>query len=183
MGGIPPSAHNSLYSPLGTIKPVIQKNSVYGDRTTVQIRTGDLDEEGFCAEDTRQDFELPRPISRTHSEPGLSGSQRTEPRKIPIVGSSSEKESKQSPMKEDTSGRKSDKHADIVERSSTFISELMAHAAESMDIPRLLCDIKKTPVEDQQVWLKACDEEMESRADQKIWKLVDLPPSRKPVKC
>ena len=70
------------------------------------------------------DFELPRPIPRTYSETGPSGSQWTGPRNVPATGSSSEEESKQSPIKEDTSGRKSDKHADIVKRSSTFIFEL-----------------------------------------------------------
>ena len=78
------------------------------------------------------------------------------------MGSSSEEESEKSPMKEDTSGEKSDKRADKVEWSSAFISELIAHAAESLDIPRLFRNIKKMPVEDQEGWLKACDEEMKS---------------------
>ena len=59
----------------------------------------------------------------------------------------------------------------------------MAYAAESLDVPRLFHDIKKMPMEDQEDWLKACDEEMKSLADRKVWKLVDLPPGRKPVKC
>ena len=113
----------------------------------------------------RQGFELPQPISRTHSEPGPSGSQWTELRNIPVTGSSSEEESEKSLMKEDTSGEKSDKHADKVEWSSAFISELIAHAAESLDVPRLFRDIQKMPVEDQEGWLKACDEEMKSLAD------------------
>ena len=131
----------------------------------------------------RQGFELPQPISRTHSEPGPSGSQWTEPRNVPATGSSSEEESKQSPMEENTSREKSDKHADKVEWSSTFISELMAHAAKSSDIPRLFRDIKKMPMEDQEDWLKTCDEEMKSLANRKFWKLVDLPSGRKPIKC
>ena len=96
----------------------------------------------------RQGFELPQPITRTHSEPGPSGSQWTELRDVPVMGSSSGKESEPSPMKEDTSGEKSDKHANGVKWSSAFISELMAHAAESSDVPRLYRDIKKMPVED-----------------------------------
>ena len=59
----------------------------------------------------------------------------------------------------------------------------MAHTAESSDVPRLFCDIKKMPMEDQESWLKVCDEEMKSLTDRKVWKLVDLPPGRKPVKC
>ena len=58
-----------------------------------------------------------------------------------------------------------DKRADKVEWSSAFISELMAHAVESSDIPRQYCDIKKMPLEDQEGWLKACDEEMKSLAN------------------
>ena len=53
-----------------------------------------------------------------------------------MVGSPSEEESKQSSTKEDTNGEKSDNHADKVEWPSVFISELMAHAVESLDIPR-----------------------------------------------
>ena len=64
-----------------------------------------------------------------------------------------------------------------------FFFELMAHAAEFSDIPGQYRNIKKIPLEDQEGWLKACDEEMKSLADQKVWKLVDLPPGRKPVKC
>ena len=97
-----------------------------------------------------------------------------------MTGSSSEEESDQSPMKEDTSGEKSDKHADKVEWSTAFISELMAHTIESSDVPRLYRDIKKMPAEDQDGWRKACDEKILSL---KVWKLVDLPPGRKPVKC
>ena len=60
----------------------------------------------------RQGFELHQPISRTHPEPGPSGSQWTEPRNVPVTESSSKEESKQSPTKEDSNGEKSDKHAD-----------------------------------------------------------------------
>ena len=116
----------------------------------------------------RQGFELPRPISRTYSEPGPSGSQWTELRNIPTMGSSSEEESKQSPMKENTSGEKSDKYANKVEWSSAFISELMAHTAESLDIPRQYHNIQKMPMEDQEGWLKACDEEIKSLADRNV---------------
>ena len=131
----------------------------------------------------RQGFELPQPISRTHSEPTPSGNQWTEPRENPMMGNSSEEESEPSLMREDSSGEKSDKRADKVEWSSAFIYELMAHAMESLDIPRLYCDIKKMPMEDQEGWLKACDEEMKSLTDRKVWKLVDIPPGRKPIKC
>ena len=30
---------------------------------------------------------------------------------------------------------------------------------------------------------KACDDEMKSLADQKVWKLIDLPPGQKTVQC
>ena len=82
-----------------------------------------------------------------------------------MTRNSSEEESKPSPMREDINEGKLDKHTNTVEWSSTFISELMAHAAESSDIPRLFHDIKKRPKEDQEGWLKACDEEMKSLAD------------------
>ena len=166
-----------------TIRPVIQKDSIYGDRSPVQIEQEIRTEKDFVQKILRQGFELPQPISRTHSEPGPSGSQWTEPRNVPVTGSSSEEESEQSPTKEDSNGEKSDKHADKVVWSSAFISELMAHTAESLDIPRQYCDIKKMPMEDQEGWRRACDEEIKSLADRKVWKLVDLPPGRKPVKC
>ena len=73
--------------------------------------------------------------------------------------------------------------AEKVELSSSFISELLAHAIESLNVPKFLRDIKKMPIEDQKDWEKACDDQMKSLADQKVWKLVDLPPGRKRVKC
>ena len=82
-----------------------------------------------------------------------------------MTGPPSEEESEPSPMQENTSREKSDKHADKVEWSFAFISELMAHAAESSDIPRLFCNIKKMPMEDREDWLKACDKEMKSLTD------------------
>ena len=169
--------------PQRAIRPVIQKDSVYGDRTPIQIEQETQTEKDFVQKILRQGFELPQPISRTHSEPLPSGSQWTEPRNNPMTGNSSEEESEPSPMQKDTSGASSDKRANKVKWSSAFISELMAHAAESSDIPRQYHNIKKMPLEDQKGWLKACDEEMKSLADQKVWKLVDLPPGQKPVKC
>ena len=70
-----------------------------------------------------------------------------------------------------------------IELSSSFISGLFAHAIESSDIPKFFCEIKKMPIEDQKDWEKACDDEMKSLADRKVWKLVDLPPGQKTVKC
>ena len=169
--------------PQRTIRPVIQKDSVYSDQTPVQIEQEIQTEKDFMQKILKQGFELPQPISRTHSEPLPSGSQWTELRDNPMTGNSSEEESEPSPMRKDTSRESLDKHANKVEWSSTFISELMAHAAESLDIPRQYCNIKKMPLEDQEGWLKACDEEMKSLTDQKVWKLVDLSPGRKPVKC
>ena len=55
--------------------------------------------------------------------------------------------------------------AEKVELSSSFISELLAHAIESSDIPKFFRDIKKMPKEDQKDWEKACDDEMKSLAD------------------
>ena len=82
-------------------------------------------------------------------------------------------------MKKDTSGEKSDKHADKVEWSSTFISELMAHTVESLDIPRQYRNTKKMPVEDQEDWLKGLWRWNEVTRWSKVWKLVDLPPGWK----
>ena len=66
--------------------------------------------------------------------------------------------------------------------SPAFVPELMAHTVEFLVIPRQNHDTKKMPLEDQEDWLKACDDAMKSLAGQKFWKLVDLPPDRKPVK-
>ena len=151
--------------PQRAIRPVIQKDLVYGDQTPVQIEQEIWTEKDFVQKILRQGFELLKPISRTHSEPLPSGSQWTEPRDNPMTGNSSEEESEPSPMRKDTSRESSDKRADKVEWSSAFISELMAHAAESSDISRQYRDIKKMPLEDQEGWLKACDEEMKSLAD------------------
>ena len=151
--------------PQRAIRPVVRKDLAYGDRTPVQIEQEIQTEKDFVQKILRQGFKLPQPIFRTHLEPTPSGSQWTELRDNPMTGNSSEKKSEPSLMREDTSGEKSDKRADKVEWSSTFISELMAHAVESLDIPRLYCDIKKMPAEDQEGWLKACDEEMKSLVD------------------
>ena len=169
--------------PQRTIKPVIKKDLVYGDRSPVQIEQEIRMEKDFVQKILKQGFELPQPITTMHSEPGPSGHQWTEPREVPVMGSSSEEESEPSPMKEDTSGEKSDKHANKVKWSAAFISELMAHATEFLDVLRLYRDIKKMPAEDQDGWRKACDEEIQSLTDRKVWKLVDLPPGRKPIKC
>ena len=42
--------------------------------------------------------------------------------------------------------------AEKVELSSSFISELLAHPIESLDVPKFFCDIKKLPIEDQKGW-------------------------------
>ena len=55
--------------------------------------------------------------------------------------------------------------AEKVKLSSSFISELLAHAVESLDVPKFFHDIKKMPIEDQKDWEKACDDEMKSLAD------------------
>ena len=165
--------------PQRTTKLVTKKDSAYGDQTPVQIKQEIRMEKDFVQKILRQGFE----IFRTHSKPALSGSQHVDPRDVPMAGNSSEEESEPSSMQEDMNGEKLDKQANNVEWSSAFIFELMAHAAESSDIPRLFHDIKKMPKEDQEGWLKASDEEMKSLTDRNVWKLVDLPPGRKPVKC
>ena len=66
--------------PQRTIRPVIQKDSVYSDQTPVQIEQEIQTEKDFMQKILKQGFELPQPISRTHSEPLPSGSQWTEPR-------------------------------------------------------------------------------------------------------
>ena len=55
--------------------------------------------------------------------------------------------------------------AEKVELFSSFISELLAHAIESSEIPKFYHDIKKMPIEDQGDWIKACDDETKSLAD------------------
>ena len=79
-------------------------------------------------------------------------------------------------MPGNSSEEESNHMAEKVELSSSFISELLAHAIESSDILKFFRDIKKMPKEDQKDWEKACDDEMKSLADRKVWKLVDLPP-------
>ena len=77
--------------------------------------------------------------------------------------------------------KKSDKHADKkVEWSYTFFSERMAHTVESLDIPRQNHDTKKMPLEDQEDWLKACDEEMKSLADQNFGNWLIYPQIENP---
>ena len=84
--------------PQRAIRPVIQKDSVYGDRTPVQIEQEIQTEKDFVQKILRQGFELLQPISRTRSEPLPSSSQWTEPRDNPMMGNSSEEESEPSPM-------------------------------------------------------------------------------------
>ena len=56
--------------------------------------------------------------------------------------------------------------AEKVELSSSFISVLLAHTIESLKVPKFYCDIKKMPIEDQEGWVKACNDKMKSLADQ-----------------
>ena len=65
----------------------------------------------------------------------------------------------------------------------SFLNYWLMLYIESSDIPKFFCDIKKMPKEDQKDWEKACDDEMKSLADRKVWKLVDLPPGCKAIKC
>ena len=59
--------------------------------------------------------------------------------------------------------------------SYAFFAELLTCAVETIDLPKFFCDIKKMPTEDQSDWILACDDEIKSLADRKIWTLVDLP--------
>ena len=52
-------------------------------------------------------------------------------------------------MQENSSEEEPNCMAEKVELSSPFISELLAHAIESLDILKFFCDIKKMPIEDQ----------------------------------
>ena len=150
--------------PIRTIKPVIQKDSIYGNRTPIQIEQQIRTEQDFVRKVLRQGYQKqPDPIPSQSTDP------RSEDRDIPIPGNSSEEES--------------NRMAEKVKLSSSFISELLAHAIESSDIPKFFRDIKKMPKGDQKDWEKACDDEMKSLADRKVWKLVDLPPGHKTVKC
>ena len=150
--------------PIRTIKPVIQKDLIYGNQTPTQIEQQIRTEQDFVRKVLRQGYqEQPDPIPLQSPDP------RSENRDIPILGNSSEEES--------------NRMAEKVELSSSFISELLAHTIESSDVPKFFHDIKKMPKEDQKDWEKACDNEMKSLADRKVWKLVDLPAGRKTVKC
>ena len=150
--------------PIRTIKPVIQKDLIYGNWTPTQIEQQIRTEQDFVRKVLRQGYqEQPDPIPSQSTDP------RSEDRDIPIPGNSSEEES--------------NRMAEKVELSSSFISELLAHAIESSDILKFFRDIRKMPMEDQKDWKKACDDEMKSLADRKVWKLVDLSPGRKTVKC
>ena len=76
---------------------------------------------------------------------------RSEDRDIPMLGNSSEEEPNHM--------------AEKIELFSSFISELLAHAVESSEIPKFFHDIKKMPIEDQKDWEKACDDKIKSLAD------------------
>jgi hypothetical protein len=67
--------------------------------------------------------------------------------------------------------------------SSTSFAELLSYAVETTDVPKFFRDIKKMPKEDQQGWINACDDEIKSLAERKVWKLVDLPQNCRTVKC
>ena len=56
----------------------------------------------------------------------------------------------------------------------------MAYTAESLDIPRQYRDIQKMPMEDQEGWLKACDEETKSLADRKFGNWLIYPQIENP---
>ena len=132
--------------PVRTIKPVIQKYLLYGNRTPTQIEQWIRTEQDFVWKVLRQGYQ---------EQPDLIPSQSTNPRSadkdIPRPGSSSEEEP--------------NCMAEKVPLSSSFISELLAHTIESLKIPKFYHDIKKMPIEDQKDWIKACDDEMESLAD------------------
>ena len=150
--------------PVRTIKPVIQKDSIYGNRTLTQIKQQIRTEQDFVWKVLRQGYqEQPDPIPLQSTDP------RSEDRDIPILGGSSKE--------------KPNWMAEKVKLSSSFISELLAHTIESLEVPKFYHDIKKMPIEDQQDWIKACNDEMKSLADWKVWKLVDLPPGCKPISC
>jgi hypothetical protein len=67
--------------------------------------------------------------------------------------------------------------------SSTSFAELLSYAVETTDVPKFFCNIKKMPKEDQQGWINACDNEIKSLAERKVWKLVDLPQNHSTIKC
>ena len=94
-----PQASITPYThPQRAIRPVIQKDSVYSDRTPIQIEQEIWTNKDFVQKILRQGFELLQPISRMHSEPLPSGSQWTEPRDNPMTGNSSKEESEPSLM-------------------------------------------------------------------------------------
>ena len=91
-----------------------------------QIRT----EQDFVWKVLRQGYqEQLDPIPSQFTDP------RSEERDIPMLGNPSEEEPNYM--------------AEKVELSSSFISELLAHTIESLDILKFFRDIKKMPIEDQ----------------------------------
>ena len=119
---------------------------IYGNWTLIQIEQQIRTEQDFVQKVLRQGYqEQPDPIPLQSTDP------RSEDRDIPMPGNSSEEEPNHM--------------AEKVELSCSFISGLLAHAIESLDILKFFHDIKKMPIEDQKDWEKACDDKMKSLAD------------------
>ena len=106
-----------------------------------------------------------------------------QPDPIPLQSTDPRSGDKDIPMPGNSSKEEPNYMAEKVGLSFSFISELLGHTIESSEILKFYLDIKKMSTEAQEDWIKACDNEMKSLADRKVWKLVDLPPGCKPVSC
>jgi len=67
-----------------------------------------------------------------------------------------------------------------------LIAKLLALAVPTSDsqqnVPTHCKDIAHLPVQQQQQWRAACQEELEALQKRQVYKLVDLPPNRKAIK-
>lgn len=93
----------------------------------------------------------------------------------PLQAEGSDNQDPDTPTPEDQSDEESNTHLGKPEMSYAFFAELFTCAVETIDLPKFFCDIKKMPTEDQSDWILACDDDVKSLADRKIWTLVDLP--------
>jgi hypothetical protein len=141
------------------IKPVIQKDSVYGNRTPIQIKQEIRSEQDFVRRILRQGHQ---------DQPEPSTPQQRDP---------------DTPSPENPDEEEPNTQAGKIVLSSTSFAELLSYAVETIDVPKFFRDIKKMPKEDQQGWIDACDNEIKSLAERKVWKLVDLPQNCRTIKC
>jgi hypothetical protein len=123
------------------IKPVIQKNSVYGNRTPIQMEQEIRSEQDFVRRILRQGFQ---------DQPEPSTTQQRNP---------------DTPLPENPDEEEPNTRAGKIVLSSTSFTERLSYAVETTDVPKFFRDLKKMPKEDQQGWIDACDNEIKSLAE------------------